>query len=568
MKVWCDDHLNYITDKFSTNMDIFRILSRGASLKKSTDVTTDYALPSAKQNQTRKHKEESILNQVEKETDFFHTRIHTKQVPEKEATEPVFTKQEKDDDEAPPLVLKDAEDAKKFRNLHRSKVTGDDIPTPIGSFEDMIGRFKIDKKLLSNLIDNDFIEPTAIQCESIPITLSNRDLIACAPTGSGKTLAFLIPLIQQLIINHVDKNYGIRGLIISPTNELAVQIFQELETLVRGKKLTIGILSKQLASKLNNDIVKASKYDIIVSTPLRLIDIVKNEKIDLSKVEQLVIDEADKLFDHGFAEQTDEILNHLTNPKIRKSMFSATIPSGVEEMAHSIMKDPIRVIIGHKEAASTTIDQKLVFTGNEEGKLLAIRQMVQNGEFKPPIIIFLQSITRAKALFHELVYDKLNVDVIHAERTPKQRDEVIKRFKNGDIWVLITTDVLARGVDFKGVNLVINYDVPQSAQAYVHRIGRTGRGGRAGRAVTFFTKEDDKAVKPIINVMKQSGCESGFSEWMENMGKLSKKEKKNIKTNEVKRKKISTVPKIIKQKRKQKQEMIAASKKRKQAEGN
>lgn len=154
-----------------------------------------------------------------------------------------------------------------------------------------------------------------------------------------------------------------RGLIISPTNELAVQIFQELETLVRGKKLTIGILSKQLASKLNNDIVRASKYDIIVSTPLRLIDIVKNEKIDLSKVDQLVIDEADKLFDHGFAEQTDEILNHLTNTKIRKSMFSATIPSGVEEMAHSIMKDPIRVIIGHKEAASSTIDQKLILRG-------------------------------------------------------------------------------------------------------------------------------------------------------------------------------------------------------------
>lgn len=546
-------------------MDIFRILSRGASLKKSKDVTTDYALPSSKQNKSQKDKEESILNQVEKETDFFHTRKHTKQVPDKEGIEVKSTAQI-DEDEAPLLVLQDDEDAKKYRNLHRSKVTGDDIPIPIGSFEDMIGRFKIDKKLLSNLIDNDFIEPTPIQCESIPITLSNRDLIACAPTGSGKTLAFLIPLIQQLVTKQVGKNHGVRGLIISPTNELAVQIFQELETLVRGKNLTIGILSKQLASKLNNGIVKASKYDIIVSTPLRLIDIVKNEKIDLSKVEQLIIDEADKLFDHGFAEQTDEILNHLTNVKIRKSMFSATIPSGVEEMAHSIMKDPIRVIIGHKEAASTTIDQKLIFTGNEEGKLLAIRQMVQNGEFKPPIIIFLQSITRAKALFHELVYDKLNVDVIHAERTPKQRDEVIKRFKNGDIWVLITTDVLARGVDFKGVNLVINYDVPQSAQAYVHRIGRTGRGGRAGRAVTFFTKEDDKAVKPIINVMKQSGCELGFSEWMENMGKLSKKEKKNIKTHEVKRKKISTVPKVIKQKRKQKQEMIAASKRRKQAE--
>ncbi|KAI5949731.1 ROK1 [Candida theae] len=548
-------------------MDIFRILSRGASLKKSKDVTTDYALPSDKQNKNQKHKEESILSQVEKETDFFHTKKLAKHVSEKANSE-VESKEQDDyeEDEAPPLQLKDEEDAKKFRNLHRSKVTGDDIPIPIGSFEDMIGRFQIDKKLLSNLIDNDFIEPTPIQCESIPISLSNRDLIACAPTGSGKTLAFLIPLVQQLITRQTGKNFGVRGLIISPTNELAVQIFQELDTLVKGKNLTIGILSKQLASKLNNDIVKASKYHIIVSTPLRLIDVVKNSKIDLSKVEQLVIDEADKLFDHGFAEQTDEILNHLTNNKIRKSMFSATIPSGVEEMAHSIMKDPIRVIIGHKEAASSTIDQKLVFTGNEEGKLLAIRQMVQNGEFKPPIIIFLQSITRAKALFHELVYDKLNVDVIHAERTPKQRDEVIKRFKNGDIWVLITTDVLARGVDFKGVNLVINYDVPQSAQAYVHRIGRTGRGGRTGRAVTFFTKEDDKAVKPIINVMKQSGCESGFSAWMENMGKLSKKEKKNIKTHEVKRKKISTVPKVIKQKRKQKQEMIAASKRRKQLE--
>lgn len=233
-------------------------------------------------------------------------------------------------------------------------------------------------------------------------------------------------------------------------------------------------------------------------------------------------------------------------------------------MAHSIMRDPIRVIIGHKEAASSSIQQKLVYTGNEEGKLLAIRQMIHESEFKPPIIIFLQSITRAKALFHELLYDRLNVDVIHAERTPKQRDEVIKRFKNGDVWVLITTDVIARGVDFKGVNMVINYDVPQSAQAYVHRIGRTGRGGRTGRAVTFFTKEDTQAVKPIINVMKQSGCTDGFSEWMKDMPKLSKDDKKRIKQHEIKRKQISTVPKVVKQKRKQKQEMIAASKRRKE----
>ncbi|KAI5954485.1 ROK1 [Candida jiufengensis] len=547
-------------------MDIFRILSRGASLNKNKNKTTDYALPQNNISKSQKSKKDSIVNEVEKETDFFHTKKHHKPIEESKSSK--SEEQVVEEEEAPPLEINNEEDARKFRNLHRSKVTGDDNPLPIGSFQDLIGRFQIDKKLLSNLIDNDFIEPTPIQCESIPITLSDRDLIACAPTGSGKTLAFLIPLVQQLVLKNVTKNHGIRGLIISPTNELAVQIFQQFENLVKGKNLKIAILSKQLANKLNNDIVKSSKYDIIVTTPLRLIDLLKAGKIELSKVEQLIIDEADKLFDHGFAEQTDEILNHCTNSKIRKSMFSATIPSGVEEMAHSIMKDPIRVIIGHKEAASNTIDQKLIFTGNEEGKLLAIRQMVQNGEFKPPIIIFLQSITRAKALYHELIYDKINVDVIHAERTPKQRDEVIKRFKNGDIWVLITTDVIARGVDFKGVNLVINYDVPQSAQAYVHRIGRTGRGGRSGKAVTFFTKEDDKAIKPIINVMKQSGCENGFNEWMENMGKLSKNEKKSIKTHEVKRKKISTVPKVIKQKRKQKQDMIEASKRRKQEENN
>lgn len=553
-------------------MDIFRILSRGASLKKSQAVNTDYALPTLKQKQTENQKTASLQHQISKETDFFHSKKHST------AAEDDAAVQEAEDEAPPPPKVSSEEDAVKLRAANRAKITGDDVPLPIGSFEDLISRFHINPKLLSNLVDSGFIEPTAIQCESIPICLNNRDLIGCAPTGSGKTLAFLIPLIQAITTPELKKKSlkeskkskkakrAIRGLIISPTNELAVQIFQELETLTKGLKLTVGILSKQLANKINNKIIDSSKYDILVSTPLRLIDTIKNENIDLSGVEQLVIDEADKLFDQGFVEQTDDILSNCTHTKLRTSMFSATIPSGVEEMANSILKDPVRVIIGHKEAASSTIDQKLVFTGSEEGKLLAIRQMIQNGEFKPPLIIFLQSITRAKALFHELIYDKLNVDVIHAEKTPKQRDEVIKRFKNGDIWVLITTDVIARGVDFKGVNMVINYDVPQSAQAYVHRIGRTGRGGKVGKAVTFFTKEDDMSVKPIINVMKQSGCEAGFSSWMENMQRLSKNDKKSIKQHQIKRNQISTVPKVMKHKRKKREEMIEASKRRKEME--
>ncbi|XDT05646.1 DEAD/DEAH box helicase [Nakaseomyces glabratus] len=435
------------------------------------------------------------------------------------------------------------EQASALRKSYKGNITGEDIPLPIGSFEDLISRFSLDKRLLNNLIENHFTEPTPIQCEAIPLCLNGRDLLACAPTGSGKTLAFLIPLLQQII---EEKNFsGVKGLIISPTKELATQIFNECVKLSKRiyldkkRPLQVAILSKSLGAKLRNKVISDKKYDLIISTPLRLIDVVKNEALDLSNVKHLIFDEADKLFDKTFIEQTDDILNSCTDP----------------------------IIIGHKEAANTNIEQKLIFCGNEEGKLIAIRQLVQEGEFKPPIIIFLESIARAKALYHELMYDRINVDVIHAERTAIQREKIIERFKTGELWCLICTDVLARGIDFKGVNLVINYDVPTTAQAYVHRIGRTGRGGRSGKAVTLYTKLDSVAIKPIINVMKQSGCE--VEGWMNNISKITKREKEAIKKGKShkERDQISTVPKVERLKRKKKQDMIRASKRR-QLESN
>jgi ATP-dependent RNA helicase DDX52/ROK1 len=544
-------------------MDIFRVLTRGASLKKSKEIVTDYALPSEKKSRNQKKKDVQTEKDVDREIDFFKTNkfkqlAKSQELIDEEAEVLVEDHEESD---VPPPKITTEEEAQKLRKSYRAKVSGDDVPLPIGSFEDLIKRFKLDPKVLTNLIDAGFTEPTPIQAEAIPITLFDRDLVACAPTGSGKTLAFLTPLVQQL---RTSNNKGLKGLIISLTKELAQQIFDECNKLVKRTDIKVALLSKSLSSKLKNNIVKKDKFDLIISTPLRLIDLVKNEALDLSTVEHLIFDEADKLFDKNFVEQTDDILSKCTNAKLRRSMFSATIPSSVEELANSIMIHPVRVIIGHKEAANQQIEQKLVFCGNEQGKLVAIRQLIQEGQFKPPVLIFLQSITRAKALFHELLYDRLNVDVIHAERTQMQRQAIIDRFKKGEIWVLICTDVLARGIDFKGVNLVINYDVPNSAQAYVHRIGRTGRGGREGKAVTFYTKEDAIAVKPIINVMKQSG--SDYDKWMDNMTKITKNEKKKIKNGEIKRKDISTVPKVIKQKRKQKKEMIEASKRRKQLE--
>ncbi|CAI1985485.1 hypothetical protein SEUBUCD646_0G01070 [Saccharomyces eubayanus] len=557
-------------------MDIFRVLTRGASVKKNSGSKAKAADYSAINDKEANHKEKDSETQIVKELDFFRNKkIISKVENEKgeETKEDVSNERDdggNDDQDVLKPTITNAAEASALRKSYKGNVSGADVPFPIGSFEDLISRFSFDKRLLNNLVENGFTEPTPIQSECIPIALNNRDVLACGPTGSGKTLAFLIPLVQQIID---DKNTpGLKGLIISPTKELANQIYIECFKLShkifleKKRPLQIALLSKSLSAKLKNKVISDKKYDIIISTPLRLIDVVKNEALDLSKVKHLIFDEADKLFDKTFVEQSDDILSACKEPALRKAMFSATIPSSVEEIAQSIMMDPARVIIGHKEAANTDIEQKLVFCGNEEGKLIAIRQLVQEGEFKPPIMIFLESITRAKALYHELMYDRINVDVIHAERTALQRDRIIERFKSGELWCLICTDVLARGIDFKGVNLVINYDVPGSSQAYVHRIGRTGRGGRSGKAITLYTKQDSVAIKPIINVMKQSGCE--VSEWMDKMAKLTKREKESIKNGKAhtERKQITTVPKIDRSKRRRQQEMIAASKRRKNEE--
>ncbi|CAI8498583.1 unnamed protein product [Pichia kudriavzevii] len=442
-----------------------------------------------------------------------------------------------------------------LRQKYGSKVTGSDIPLPIGSFEDLISRFKLSKKLLENLVANNFTDPTPIQSEAIPCSLFGRDLIACAPTGSGKTLAFLIPLVQNILNMNKkvdDKDKVLRGLVVSPTKELAQQINQQLNKITQGLNINTGYLNKSLASKYRDHAVKASKFDIIVTTPLRLIELVKNDLLDLSTVKHLVFDEADSLFQSDFLEQTDSILSSLTNPELVRCIFSATITSHVEQIANTIMTDPIRVIIGLKEAANANIEQKIVYCGDEHGKLVEIRNIIRSGEFKPPVIIFLQSIDRAKALFNELLYDGLNVDAIHAERTQKQREEAISRFKSGELWCLITTDILARGIDFKGINLVINYDVPNSTQAYVHRIGRTGRAGRTGKAITFYTKEDTDMIKNVVNVMRASGQLEGMPQWMRDgnaLTKLSKDRRKQLKRQQVERSKISTVPRVFKKRK-------------------
>jgi ATP-dependent RNA helicase DDX52/ROK1 len=231
----------------------------------------------------------------------------------------------------------------------------------------------------------------------------------------------------------------------------------------------------------------------------------------------------------------------------------------VRSLAESILRNPVDVTIaapGTMGGANTDIEQELMFVGREEGKLLAMRQLVQRGQLRPPAIVFVQSQERAQALFGELLYDGIHVDVIHAGRSRTARDNAVSKFRRGDTWVLISTDLVARGVDFRAVNMVINYDLPTSGITYVHRIGRTGRAGRKGRALTLFTEADFENLRTIANIMKQSGCE--VPEWM-----LTLKRKEKSKNQNPRRPKIDTTPGYDKMKRMKKKQIIENSKKKK-----
>lgn len=449
-------------------------------------------------------------------------------------------------------------DALKFRKSHKIKSSGDS-PIPISNFSDLEKRYNVSERLLRNVAKLGFDKPTPVQSEAVPALLEQRDLLACAPTGSGKTLAFVLPIIQKLVDlkNDNDSENVLSALIVSPTRELANQIYEVAIQLSRGQGLSIALLNKTMLAKLrNNNAGSKQKMNLIISTPQRLLDGARQKLFSLNAIKYLVLDECDKLLgDSGFVSQTDEIVGLCTNSSVVKAVFSATLPTNVEELARSVMTaHPCRLIVGHKDGAATDIEQKLVYCGSESGKLTAIRQMLAGGKVKPPIIVFVQSVQRAKALFHELLYDKVNVDVIHSELSQNQRERVVNQFKQGDIWVLVCTDVLSRGIDFQGVNLVINYDVPGSAQAYVHRIGRTGRAGRAGSAVTFYTNQDVESLAPVVNVMRQSGVE--ISDWLLAATRKKRGNKPLV------RDAISTVPKVVKRKQRQRREMIDASKRR------
>ncbi|XP_041052464.1 probable ATP-dependent RNA helicase DDX52 isoform X1 [Carcharodon carcharias] len=449
----------------------------------------------------------------------------------------------------------------KFRRKHRIYVDGTDIPEPVATFEQLLQEYKVHPKIIQHIQEAGFQIPTPIQMQAIPIMLHNREILACAPTGSGKTLAFCIPLLTCL---KQPMNKGFRALILSPTRELASQTHRELVKLSEGVGFRIHMINKAAEAAKKFGPKTSNKFDILVTTPNRLIYLLKQDPpaLDLSRVEWLVVDESDKLFEDGksgFRDQLATIFLACTSHNVRRAMFSATFAFDVEQWCKLNLDNVVSVSIGTRNSAVETVEQELLFVGTETGKLLAMRDLVKKG-FSPPVLVFVQSIERAKELFHELIYEGINVEVIHAERTQQQRDNVVCSFRAGKIWVLICTALMARGIDFKGVNLVINYDFPTSAVEYIHRIGRTGRAGHQGKAITFFTEDDKPLLRSIANVIRKAGCP--VPDYMMQINKLQSKQKKRLIKNPIKRAGIKTTPKYFLEKAARKKKMIQKNKKK------
>lgn len=347
----------------------------------------------------------------------------------------------------------------------------------------------ISNDLIQNLKTQGINTPTPIQEESIRLIKNGNDIIAEAQTGTGKTLAFLLPMFENMSPN-IDT---IQGLIVTPTRELAIQITEEAMKLKKSKDLNIlsAYGGKDIGSQLNK--LKGNIH-LIIATPGRLLDHLERNTIDLKNLKTLVLDEADQMLLMGFKNEVEKIIKH-SSTKHQTLCFSATMNSDVKKLAYRYMKDPKQVIIQKQEVTLRNIKQVVIETTDRK-KLDALCKVLD--ETNPFMaIIFCRTKRRVDKLEVDLYQRGYNCKKLHGDLTQSKRERVMKDFKNTDIQYLIATDVAARGLDITGVTHIYNYDIPENAESYIHRIGRTGRAGEKGWAYLFIDPKDKGTLNLI-----------------------------------------------------------------------
>lgn len=351
----------------------------------------------------------------------------------------------------------------------------------------------ISPNLLKTLGQNNFVIPTPIQHQCIPVAIEGKDVVGIAQTGTGKTLAFGIPMIQRLA------SLKGQGLILLPTRELAIQAEEMLMKIGRSIGLRTAIIiggasmSQQLRALRN-------RPHIIIATPGRLIDILDQKLLNLENIKITVLDEADRMFDIGFMPQIKQILSRTKNNE-QTLLFSATMPPAIAEIATKFMRLPLRIEVAPSGTPAAHIDQE-VFMVAKDSKLDLLKKILI--DYPETILIFSRTKHGARKIAVKLKHWGHTAVEIHSNRSLAQRKEALQGFKSGKYRVLVATDIAARGIDVKGISLVINFDLPDNREDYVHRIGRTGRAGEKGKAISFATPDQRKDLKQIERLIKKS----------------------------------------------------------------
>jgi len=354
--------------------------------------------------------------------------------------------------------------------------------------------------LLRALASENYTVPTPIQARTVPLILAGKDVLGIAQTGTGKTAAFALPLLQKLAENRKQPApQSVRALILAPTRELAIQIHQSLKTYGKhyGFKFAVvlgGVSQHSQAAAMRGGV------DVLVATPGRLLDLCQQKLIRLDAVSVLVVDEADRMLDMGFIRDVRRIVGAL--PRARQSLlFSATMPEDVARLAHEILKEPVRVDISPPTRTADRIEQKVYHVAAQEKRgLLA-------GLLRDPamrrVIVFTRTKHGANKVQEHLERNGFVAEAIHGNKSQNARVRAMEKFRSGDVRILVATDIAARGIDVDGISHVVNFELPNEPESYIHRIGRTARAGAEGIAISFCAPEERAFLRDIEKLVKR-----------------------------------------------------------------
>lgn len=352
----------------------------------------------------------------------------------------------------------------------------------------------ISEPILRALDEKGYISPTPIQEQAIPLVLNKKDMLGLAQTGTGKTAAFAIPIIQQIYLNKErEQKRQIKALILTPTRELAIQINDCITEYARYTGLRHTII---FGGVKQNDQVNSLKAgtDILVATPGRLLDLMNQGFVNLGSIRHFVLDEADRMLDMGFIHDIKKILPRLPKEK-QTLLFSATMPPAIATMSKSILRNPVRVEVSPTSSVVDTVEQYIYFVEKNEKKDLLINLLEKDkGQ---SALIFSRTKHGADKIAQQLCRAGIGSEAIHGNKSQNARQRALSNFKSNKTRVLIATDIAARGIDIDRLELVINYDLPDVPETYVHRIGRTGRAGNTGTALTFCAQDERILLKDI-----------------------------------------------------------------------